>query len=150
MSNLSSSSPASAVCRIEWRPSALGQTVLLLLTLLSVGSVLVAELPLLLRAALAPLVLLGGVVEVRRYRRAMPCLLEIPAGAAAIRCDGVPVRSGRLLLRGGLTFSVWVLGDGQVRRYLFWPDVLPASGQRELKLALLRRRSAGKTAPMAR
>lgn len=129
------SSPGSAPCRLEWRPSRWQAAAHLLFALLMPWVATATALP---AAAHWPVGLLAGAgaaLQGWRYSRQSPCSILIPAGAAPALVDGHPVDALSLHDRGALLQLRWRL-HGRRQARLFWPDTLPASLRRELRLAV--------------
>jgi toxin CptA len=53
----------------------------------------------------------------------------------AVSVDGARVEDFTVHWRGPLAFARWRDGQGGVHRLAWWPDTLPASARRELRLA---------------
>lgn len=130
-----SSSPISAPCRLEWRPSWWLQAALTLLGLLAVVSVFLSDMPLLPASILALLAIAGAARLIRRERNARRHELLVPHSALPACVDGCAVTDLLLQCRGPLTMVSW--RDGRRRRsLLFWPDTLDTAQRRELRLAV--------------
>ena len=90
----------------------------------------------------------GGRVTWRERRR-RPVELQLAGGDA--RVDGRPVSAVRVAWRGRLAFVSWTEPETRRRRRLvWWPDTLPPSSARELRLAAPAEnppRNAGSVAP---
>lgn len=149
MSKSRRSSNASAPCRFDWLPSRWLTAALIALALLAPCSLLASDLPPGVAWPLALLAGVWGVREVRRHVLQPPCALVIPGGLGEARCDGLPMASPGVRWRGPLAFLRWRDPDGRTQRLVFWPDTLPATARRELKLALQKRETADGGASMA-
>jgi toxin CptA len=55
----------------------------------------------------------------------------------------------RVEWRGSLAFLRWRGPDGRIRRLVFWPDILPSTSRRELRLATMRVEPARETTSVA-
>ena len=142
-------SNASAPCRLEWRPSRLLAGSLLLLGVLAAASILGSEMPARL-AWPSTLVAVAYAMRLARDELRRPIRgLTIPAGDGAALLDDVPMTDLAVQWRGPLAFVQWrdALGLGQ--RLQFWPDTLPTSGRRELRLAMIARGAAPAARSMA-
>lgn len=136
--------------RIEWCQSRWTRVMLWSLALLAPFSLLMSDLP---RAWAWPLAIstaLFGVFDARRHGRQQPCALVIPIGRGQPTCDGQPMQALEVAWRGSLAFLRWRDPDGHVRRLVFWPDTLPSTSRRELRLAAMRVEPAPKAASVAR
>jgi len=137
------SSPGSAPCRLEWRPSRWLQAALAALGGLAGASLLLCELPL---PAAWPLALLAWVHglrlawrEGRRRRRelvlAPAAAWQGPGGGPAGYLDGQPLQAWEVAWRGPLAFLSLLDMQGRRIRLAWWPDTLAARARRELRLA---------------
>lgn len=135
--------------RLAWRPSRWLVAALLAMTPLAAGSVLVSEMP---RLAAWPLALAavayGGWLAHREWRRPRKTFV-FPYGDAPVLVDGRPVTHVALQWRGPLAFLRWRDETGRLHRVAWWPDTLPASRRRELRLAAAAREAAPGRASMA-
>lgn len=129
------SSSASVSCRLEWRPSRWVTGVLSLLGILAALSMLVSEMPRLAAWPLALSALAFGLWRARRESRSPTCEFFFPGNDLAVMLDGVPIDLVEVQWRGSLAFVRWQGRDGQDRRLSWWPDTLPATRRRELRLA---------------
>jgi toxin CptA len=129
------SSPGSAPCRLEWRPSRWQCGAQLLVAALAPWALCSSDLPAELHwpASLLALMLGGG--QAWRYRRTPAQRIVILPGEASARVDGQTVEDLQLSDRGVLLQLAW---RRQGRRHwrLFWPDTLPPALRRELRLAV--------------
>ncbi|MDI1253552.1 hypothetical protein [Thermomonas sp.] len=120
------------------------------LALLAPFSLLVSDLPRGWAWPLAIAAALLGVFDARRHARLRPCVLVIPIGRGQPTCDGQPMQALKVEWRGSLAFLRWREPDGRIRRLVFWPDILPSTSRRELRLATMRVEPARETASVAR
>ncbi|MBD9367943.1 hypothetical protein IB242_04515 [Xanthomonas sp. XNM01] len=149
MPNSPPSSPISAPCRLEWRPSRWLGAILLSLSVLAPLSVLASGLP---RAAAWPLaaaVGVGGLYRWRVERARPPAVLVLPPGAQPATFDGIELRDVALAWRGRLAFVVMRTREGRRTRRVWWPDTLPAASRRELRLAVRARQASRPPPPVA-
>jgi toxin CptA len=144
MPNSPSSSPGSAPCRLEWRPSAWLQAVLAGLTVLSPVAVLLCDAPPALAWPGALLALGIGLrqclLERGRHRRQLVLIPAQPgtglaAAGSAGSLDEVPLRSWAVSWRGPLALLDLVDVEGRSSRLVWWPDTLDEPARRELRLA---------------
>ncbi|AJC48114.1 hypothetical protein [Xanthomonas sacchari] len=129
------SSPPSAPCRLDWRPSRWLLAALTLLGALAPLSLLGSDLPPRLAWPAAVLALLYAVWLLRREARRAPRMLLVPAGAGTPSIDGVAVSALQVDWRGPLAFVCWRDAQGRTQRLAWWPDTLPPAARRELRLA---------------
>lgn len=129
------SSSASPSCRLEWRPSRLLVVALVSLTLLAAFSILVSGVPRLLAWPAAVWACWSGIQSARRHGQRPPSQLVFPGDGRAATVDGKAVEGMCVQWRGPLAFATWTEGDGRRRRLSWWPDTLPATTRRELRLA---------------
>ncbi len=129
------SSSTSASCRLEWRPSRWVIGMLLLLGILAALSILASEMPRLAAWPLALAALVFGLWRARRESRAPTREFFFPGNDLPVMLDGVPIDSVEVQWRGSLAFVRWHGRDGHGRRLSWWPDTLPATRRRELRLA---------------
>lgn len=155
--------------RFPWRPSRWVLGALLALTLLAPLAVLQSALPRGL-AWPASVVALGyGVWLLRREASQAARLVLVPTGIVPVTLldlglDGMhlegaqlegPQFEGRelddvqLCWRGPLAFLRWSDDRKRTRHLVWWPDTLPATQRRELKLAMQAREAARPRASMA-
>jgi len=126
-------STTSAPFRCEWRPSGWMGAALALLGLLGAFSLLNCELKPGIAWPLALLVPGAGLLLARREAaRPVRHLLLSPTSASI---DGKVVEALELLEHGPLAILRWRVGKrrGQL---VFWPDTLPRTQRRELRLAV--------------
>ena len=83
-----------------------------------------------------------------RREASRPALAIHLSGDAPARIDGVEVDGFHVDWRGPLVTLAWTAGGRRVRRLAF-PDALPASDRRELRLGALRRREDAPAAAVA-
>ncbi|PPU94563.1 hypothetical protein [Xanthomonas albilineans] len=129
------SSPPSAPCRLEWRPSRWLLAALSLLGVLAPLSILGSDLPRGVAWSAALLALFYALVLLRREAGRLPRIVLIPAGAGTATVDGTPVTALQVHWRGPLAFLRWRDAQGRLRHLAWWPDTLPAPARRELRLA---------------
>ncbi|WP_305804597.1 hypothetical protein [Stenotrophomonas sp. YIM B06876] len=139
MRNRHNSSPISAPCRLEWRPSRWLSGALLLLGTLAPLAITHSEMPTAAMWAAAPAAALAALVLVAREYRRPRRTLVIPRGERPAHVDGEAITALQLQCRGPLTVLSWC--DLRRRRQLlFWPDTLTRLQRRELRLVLEARR----------
>lgn len=150
MRNCQPSSPGSAPCRLEWRPSRWLLAALLVLSLLAPLSVLGSELP---RVLAWPLALAAAGYGLWRARteagRAPRQLALAAAGRGTDLLDGRPLHACHVGWRGPLAFVHAIDRDGRDHRLAWWPDTLPAPLRRELRLAVAARSASRRAPPVA-
>ncbi|MBD3825687.1 MULTISPECIES: hypothetical protein [Stenotrophomonas] len=129
------SSPGSAPCRLEWRPSRRQCRVQVLLAMLVPWALSMSDLPSPHWQWVAGTVVMASLVEAAGQVRRRPRHLLVPPGEAAVMVDGRPVEAFVVRFRGPLVQLRWRQGW---RRHalLFWPDTLSAAQRRELRLAV--------------
>lgn len=129
------SSPISAPCRLEWRPSAWLLKALVVLGVLALLSLVLSDIPLIPASVLA-LLTVGVAWRLFDRERKAPARALLVAPTASSACvDGHPVVDLQLQCRGPLTIVSW--RDGRRRHsLLFWPDTLSRAQRRELRLAV--------------
>ena len=135
MPNSLRSSHASETCRLEWRPSRLLATLLIVMGLLGAAAALASEAPRGAAWLLAAASVLHGMHASRRERARPPRHVVWDGHAGLVLRDGVAVDAARLAWRGPLACVSWRGVDARRQRLLFWPDVLDARQRRELRLA---------------
>ncbi|WP_369939049.1 hypothetical protein [Xanthomonas medicagonis] len=144
------SSPPSAPCRLEWRPSRWLLAALALLSLLAPLSVLGSDMPRPWAWPVAALAALYAALLLRREaRRAPRVLLLPPQGAVAASLDGQPLQDLQVHWRGPLAFVRWRDAQGRTARLAWWPDTLPPPARRELRLAAQARAASSAPPQMA-
>lgn len=139
----------SAPCRLEWRPSRLLGGSLLSLGALAAVSILGSEIPALAAWPMAFAVLVYAIRLAGRERRRPVRGLTLPAGDGVVLLDDVPMTDLDVQWRGPLAFVQCRDMHGVRQRLQFWPDTLPASGRRELRLAMIARAAAPPARSMA-
>ena len=154
MPNCRPSSPGSAPCRLEWRPSRWLQVALWVLAALAPLAVLGSELPQVLAWPLALAVAARGLALAWREAGRAPCLLVLGAGgtepgASHDTLDGRVLVRCEVAWRGPLAFVHAVDDAGRHQRLAWWPDTLPAARRRELRLAAAARGASRHGRPMA-
>ena len=136
-------SSASVPCRLEWRPSAWLTAALAVLGVLSSSAVVASGMPRALAWPLALAALAHGTRLARREARRPRRAWRIPA-AGATSLDGVAVADMDVSWRGPLVFLRWRDPGGRCQHLAWWPDTLPPSRRRELRLALQARGDFGR------
>ena len=126
-------SSASAICQLEWRPSPALGWALRLLGLFAAVSLLTSEIPTAMACPPALVALAYASWLAWRYRRQPTRRLWWVAGKAP-EVDGMPLQAPHLHWRGPLAFLHGRDADGRVLRLAWWPDTLPRSARRELRL----------------
>ncbi|MCD7097258.1 hypothetical protein [Stenotrophomonas sp. MMGLT7] len=149
MRNCRNSSPTSAPCRLEWRPSRWLLAALSAMTLLAPVSLWLSALPRPAACLLAPPALAWGAWLLLRESRRPRCELVIPAGAQPASVAGSGVADLQVRWRGPVAFVGWRRADGRRGRLVFWPDTLPSPARRELRLAVAARRASSRAPAVA-
>ncbi len=126
-------SDTSAPCRLDWRPSRWLVAALAIGGALAGFAVLVSELPRGVAWPLALGALLYGAWRAWQQARTPPQHFVWSAGQ--ITCDGQPIAAVVVQWRGPLAFVRWRDGAGRLHHRSWWPDTLPATQRRELRLA---------------
>ena len=139
----------SAPCRLEWRPSRHVGAMVWSMSLLAPFSLLMSDLPRTWAWPLALLVAAFGIFDARRYGRQQRCTLVIPIGQGQRTCDCLPMLALKIEWRGPLAFLRWRDPNGSTQRLVFWPDTLPSTSRRELRLAAMRMEPASQPTSMA-
>ncbi len=129
------SSPGSAPCRLEWRPSRWQCGAQLLMTALAPWALYRTAVPDGWHGPAAVLAVAWGLAQAWRYWHAPTRSIVIPPDDAPAQVDGEPVQDLQLSDRGVLLQVAWRCRG---RRYwrLFWPDTLSPAQRRELRLAV--------------
>jgi len=136
MPNSPRSSTPSASCRLEWRPSRQERAALLLLSVLGAFSLLQCDLPAALAWPAAGIAVVLGGWSLHQSGKRPPREFLIAPDINACRQGGQPLSQLDLRWRGPLLFIRWQ--HPAQRRWhhaVFWPDTLPATRRRELRLA---------------
>ena len=108
---------------------------LLVLAMAAAFAVLVSEMPRIAAWPLGLAALVHGALQARHEAR-RPCIgIVISTGDVPSTVDGRAVEAMMLSWRGPLAFLRWRDGDGRIGRRVFWPDTLPITQRRELRLA---------------
>ncbi|WP_184387303.1 hypothetical protein [Xanthomonas arboricola] len=129
------SSPISAPCRLEWRPSRGLICALGVVMLLAVLAVWRSGVPPWLAGLLSAYALLAGGRALRQLLRSPVRQLLVPWAETPASIDGVQVEGLQVHWRGPLAVVSWTQPDGRRERLHFWPDTLLAPQRRELRLA---------------
>lgn len=129
------SSPGSAPCRLEWRPSRWQCGAQLLITALAPWALCSSDLAPALRWPAALLALAVGLAQAWRYWRLPAQRIVIAPGPDPATVDGEEVGALQLSDRGVLLQLAW-RQHGRLQRRLFWPDTLASAQRRELRLAV--------------
>ena len=140
------SSNAYSTCRIDWRPSQMFLIALASLCVLATGSLWLSALPVPL-AGMATLGLLGHGIWRHRHESTRPAFAlawnssentaELNFGRRSQSLSDV-----RVLQRGPLAALQGRDELGRRKRYVWWPDTLPAAARRQLRLAAVAARPA--------
>ncbi|MDQ3494152.1 MAG: hypothetical protein M3485_01130 [Pseudomonadota bacterium] len=112
------------------------------MTPLAMLSVLASEMPRVAAWPLALATLVYGACLARREWRRPQRELVFSGASTPVLVDGEPAAEVVLQWRGPLTFLRWRAGNGRRHRLVWWPDTLPASARRELRLAAPDRKTA--------
>ena len=139
MPNPPSSSPGSAPCRLEWRPSRRLLLAYATLIPLACAGAWLSALPAALAGPLCLALVLAGARRWRWLALRPPrrLLIRLPGRPSCV--DGLPVADLRVTWHGPLARVSWRRGPGWRQALLFWPDTLPPPRRRELRLAACRR-----------
>ncbi|AZR22986.1 hypothetical protein [Xanthomonas vasicola] len=129
------SSPISAPCRLEWRPSRWLICALGVLAMLALYAVWRSGVPLWLAVVLSAYALLAGGKALRQLLRPPVRQLLVPWTETPASIDGVQIEGLQVRWRGPLAVVWWTWADGRCERLHFWPDTLPPPQRRELRLA---------------
>ena len=140
----------SSICQLEWRPSRWAVGALMALTVLAMLALAGSALPLAAAVvASAGVLLYGARLAQGEWRQAALQLHWMPPGTELrVLCGGRSEtwRLCRWRLRGPLAALQAYDERGRRRRLLWWPDTLPASARRRLRLALERRQASPRIA----
>ncbi len=133
-----SSSNASSICRIDWRPSRLLQAALLALGLLAALSLWLSDLPW-WPAIAAGIVSVVAAIHVAQKESVRPaCSITWQAGTdtASVNFAGRTESwsSPKANFRGAIAAFTGVDESGRRRRLLWWPDTLDARERRRFRL----------------
>ena len=124
---------------IDWRPSRLLCASIVCLGGLAALSTWMSALPLAARIPLALLAVGYGLDLARRERRRPGFCVRITtdeAGVTSVQAPGPrPLACVSIRVRGPLACVAGRGDDGRTRRILWWPDTLPSSSRRALRLA---------------
>jgi len=129
------SSHASEICRLEWRPSRLQAVAIVLLGLLAAVAVVASEMPAHAAWLLAAACLLQGTSGAWRSLQAPARSLVWNGHAGVVVLDGAVLAAPGLSWRGPIAILRWRDPNARPRTLVWWPDTLPASRRRELRLA---------------
>ena len=157
MPNSTHSSVASAtfpradarIARIGWCPSRWLVGALMAMTLLAIASLLASELPAVAAWPLALLACVSGARAARHEARRPPREFTFSGDGRPVLVDGVPLDGVVVCWRGPLAFVRWRDASGRRRHLSWWPDTLPPSARRELRLAASEGDAAARTVSMA-
>lgn len=126
--------PAAApVCRIAWRPSRWEQGGVLLLGACAAAGVLASDLARPWVEALAGLAATLAIAQA--YRGSQRCVRWLVISREAT-LDGVLLERCEVEWRGPLAFLRAQDASGRTRRFAWWPDTLPRTERRALRLAI--------------
>lgn len=128
-------SSASVSCRLEWRPSRWVIGALLALGLLAALAVLASGMPRPAAWPLAVSALAYACWRARRESKLPSHALFLPGNELPATLDGLPIEQAWVQWRGPLAFLLWRDRQGRPQRLSWWPDTLPATSRRELRLA---------------
>ena len=142
------SSPTSAPCRFEWRPSRCLQAGLLVLVALMPVSVALSDIEGLAAWLVAAAAMAWGAWSLHRERGRPVRALVVPVGDVPATVDGEAVQDLDVRWQGPLVRVAWHQ-QGRRGELLFWPDTLPPAQRRELRLAVAARRAPASTPQMA-
>lgn len=134
MRSLKHSSFTSAPFRLEWRPSRWLIGSLSLLSVAAPLAILASAMPPLFAVPAAVVALAYGAGLIRREARRPCCEFVFGDACAPVRLDGRPLHALQVSWRGPLAFLRWRDASGRWQRLAWWPDTLPASARRELRL----------------
>ncbi|WDM69465.1 hypothetical protein [Xanthomonas cucurbitae] len=129
------SSPISAPCRLDWRPSRALACALVLMALLAQCAVWRCGVPIWAALLLSGYAALLGTDSLRRLLRSPLRQLVVPWSDAAASVDGERVEDMQVRWRGPIAVVSWRGTAKRRNRLHFWPDTLPAAQRRELRLA---------------
>ncbi|PPU32408.1 MULTISPECIES: protein YgfX [unclassified Xanthomonas] len=129
------SSPISAPCRLEWRPSRGLVCAVSALAVLALCAVWRSGVPLWLAALLSAWVPVSAARSLGALLRSPARQVLIPWGELPASIDGQAVQALQVAWRGPIAVVSWTRADARRERLHFWPDTLPATQRRELRLA---------------
>lgn len=129
------SSPISAPCQLEWRPSRGLVCALSVLSALALWAILRSGLPWWLAAVLSAYALLAVGRSLRVLLRSPVRQVVVPWSETPASVDGEQVQRLQVAWRGPIAVVSWARLDARRERLHFWPDTLPAVQRRELRLA---------------
>ncbi|MEA5125548.1 protein YgfX [Xanthomonas floridensis] len=135
MPTMPHSSPISAPCRLEWRPSRALACALVLMALLAQCAVWRCGAPIWGALVLSGYAALLSMQSLRRLLRSPLRELVVPWSDAAASVDGERVENMQVCWRGPIAVVSWRGSGSRRSRLHFWPDTLPAAQRRELRLA---------------
>ena len=121
------------MCRIAWRPSRWEWTAVLLLGVCAAAGVMASDVAHPWAAALAGFAALLAVAKAHRGRQWCVRRLVIASEATL---DGVRLESCEVAWRGPLAFLRAEDASGRAHRLAWWPDTLPRTRRRALRLAM--------------
>ena len=133
MSNGSSSFP------IEWRPSSLARGLLIALGCLAGLSIVLSAIPWFAGVLLCVVSIGRGLWLARREQRRVPCSVRFHADGLGLLIESADCSEAwynvTVLVRGPWAALSGIGPDGRKRYLLWWPDTLPSSSRRALRLA---------------
>ncbi|APO94021.1 hypothetical protein [Xanthomonas vesicatoria] len=129
------SSPISAPCRLEWRPSRGLVCALSVLAVLALWAIWRSGVPAWLAVMLSVVVPASLGRALWLLLRSPPRQLVVSWGDSPASIDGAQVQNLQVVWRGPIAVVSWTRLDARRERLHFWPDTLPAMQRRELRLA---------------
>ncbi|MEA9797024.1 hypothetical protein VDG07_17100 [Xanthomonas campestris pv. raphani] len=129
------SSPISAPCRLDWRPSCGLACALNLITVAALWAIWRSGVPVWLAVGLSAYAAVIGARTIWLLLRSSVRRLVVPWTDAAASVDGERVDALEVMWRGPMAVVSWAHPGGRRVRLHFWPDTLPAAQRRELRLA---------------
>ncbi|WP_259149277.1 hypothetical protein [Xanthomonas sp. 3793] len=135
MSPTPHSSPISAPCRLEWRPSRGLVCALSLLAVLALCAIWRSGMPAWLAVVLSIVASASVGRSHWRLLRSPVRQLVVPWGESPASIDGTQVQNLQIAWRGPIAVVAWTGPDARRERLHFWPDTLLAAQRRELRLA---------------
>ena len=140
------SSNSSLQCRIDWQPSRMLAASLAVLGLLAGLSLLLGNAPKLAAIVASMIAVAYGLYLARRELQRQPRVLLWSAGASELQLEYANHseiwREPRAIFRGSLVTVVGTDDAGHQRQLHWWPDTLPASARRCLRLTASTAKSA--------